>query len=294
MGQSIGKGFGPIVKTIAGAAVIFLILAGVGVYSFWSAVTVDPIAADTTTAVARFTEVLNGDQEGEDEAIRMLAGALEKNPDDARAWLWFGLANMHAFILNDKLPYAIRTSRALSKAAALDPANKSAEGWRAFFQYMASRRRGSDRTEETKALFAAGRADPRFSSFLVAIAVASEPLASGLPQRALPPLEAAGDCGDGSTMTCRVASLHPHAPEGYHATLGDLKVRLGMVEEGRAEYRKALAMPTAQTWPYRERFERWVDSAAERADRLTNASPEDDPPVFFAHGKLACAACHHR
>ena len=176
---------------------------------------------------------------------------------------------------------------------ALDPSNGSAEGWRAFFQYMAARRRERGLQAATEALFAAGRADPRFSSFLVAVAVADAPLSSGLPQRALGPLEAAGDCGDGTTYTCRVSTLHPHAPEGYHATLGDLKVRLGQVDAGRAEYRKALEMPTARTWPYRERFERWIESAEARAAQLTNDTPDDDPPVFFAHGPLACAACHH-
>ena len=291
-GRKKSSGFGTAIKILAGTAIIVAVLAGVGGYMFWRALRVEPIDADTPTAIASFTQVLNGEDALQTRALQMLAGAIERQPDDARAWLWFGLANMYIFIQNDELPYAIRTSRSLSKAVALDPANKSAEGWRAFFQYMAARRRGQDPTLATEALFAAGRADPKFSSFLVAIAVASSPLSSGLPQRALGPLEAAGDCGDGTTYSCRAATLHPHAPEGYHATLGDLKVRLGDLKGGQAEYRKALAMQTASTWPYRSAFEQWVEEAPQRAARLTNEDPEDDPPVFFAHGDRSCSACH--
>ena len=288
-----GRGYSKVFKTIAVVAVVGAVVAGIGAYAFWRALRVEPIDSDTATAISRFSKVLNGNEDGAQEALRSLAGAIERDPDDARAWLWFGLANMYLFIQNDELPYAIRTSRALSKSVALDATDLSAEGWRAFFQYMAAGRRGTGVAEATEALLAAGRADPKFSSFLVAVAVARAPLSTGLPQKALGPLEAAGDCGDGTTYTCRAATLHPHAPEGYHATLGDLKVRLGDLEGGLAEYRKALVMPTAATWPYRERFEEWVQEAKARAALLTNDDLEDDPAVFFASGPLACAACHH-
>lgn len=287
-----GRGYGPLIKAVVGIVLALMILAVVGMYAVWRILRVEPIESDTPTAVARFTEVLNGNAELEQDALRHLAGAIQNDPTDARARLWFGLANMFIFIQTDQLPYAIRTSQALTTAVSLDPSNKSAEGWRAFFEYMAARNRGRDLDKETEALVAAGRADPRFSSFLVAIALADRPLSTGLPQQVLGPLEAAGDCGDGTTYTCRTTGLHPHAAEGYHATLGDLKVRLGDLEGGRAEYQKALSMKSAQTWPYRAAFDKWVDEAPARASRFMNASDEDDPPVFFAHGRRACLACH--
>ena len=285
--------YGGVVLKVLGVVVLLtVVLGGIGAFVIYRMIRVDPIDADTPTAIARFTEVLNGNKAKEQEALRSLAGAIERDPEDAKAWLWYGLANMFIFIQKDETPYAIRTSYALTKAVQLDPAYKSSEGWRAFFEYMAAENRGKDPAEAIETLLAAGEADPDFTSFLVAIALAREPLSSGLPQKALGPLEAVGDCGDGTTYTCRLAMLHPHAPEGYHATLGDLKVRLGDLEGGLAEYKKALQMPSAGTWPYRSAFEEWVEGASKRAELLTNDNLEDDPAVFFASGQRACLSCH--
>ena len=280
-------------KILAAVVFVVAVLGGAGAYTVYRMLYVEPIDADTDTAVARFTQVLNGDASLEQEALRSLAGAIERDSSDARAWLWFGLANMYLFIENRELAYAIRTSRSLAKSVALDPSYKSAEGWRAFFDFMASQQDGvTEAPAETEDLLAAGRADPGFSSFLVALGLARMPLESGLPQKALAPLVAVGDCGDGTTYTCRTSSLHPHAPEGYHATLGDLRIRLGDVEGGRASYEKALTMPGADTWPYRQAFIEWMAGAEDRAAKLTNDSPDDDPDIFFANGKRACLSCH--
>jgi len=270
-------------------------VAAVGVLGVWLWLRVPPTEATTAEAMARFTEVLHGDTEGRPAALSALAGAIDADPEDARAHLWFGLANLHGYLEHRELAYAVRATRAFEEATELDPDEPSNEGWRAFFAYQAAKRRGEDLREPTEALLDAAAADPSFTSFLAAVSLAERPLESGLPQRTLGPLEDAGDCGDGTTHSCRTAPLFPHGAEGYHATLGDLRIRLGDLEGGRASYRRALEMPAAASWPYREAFVAWTEGAEERARRFGDGGPDDDPEdVFFASGERACAACHER
>lgn len=144
-----------------------------------------------------------------------------------------------------------------------------------------------------QALLDAAEADPSFTSFLAAVSLAELPLDSGLPQRTLAPLEAAADCGDGTSWSCRTSTLFPHGAEGYHATVGDLRVRLGDLQGGQQSYALALTMPAADRWPYREAFERWVRAAPDRAARFTDDDASNDPEdIFFASGERACASCH--
>ena len=274
------------------AAAVVAALVGIGALGLWWWLRVPTLDYDTPEAIALFARVLNGEHDQQDRAISALAGAIDAHPGDARAHLWFGLANMHAFIGNDELPYAIRATRALDRAVELDPSDTSAAGWRAFWRFQVADNRGDDLAGPRRELLDAAEGDPRFTPFLVAVAMADEPLDSGWPQRALPPLEAIEDCGDGTASSCRTGHLFPHGTEGFHATLGDLKVRLGDVEGGRAQYARARALPTYADWPYRDAFEAWTEGADERARRLTNDDPGDDPTIFFASGDRACAACH--
>ncbi len=245
--------------------------------------------------MARFGEVMNGATEKRPEALSALAGAIAREPRNGRVQLYFGLANLHGFLDHREMPYAIRASRAFARAVELLPDDPSAEGWRAFFEYQAAESREDDLREPTQALLAAAAADPSFTSFLAAVALAERPLESGLPQQTLAPLEAAGACADGTTYGCRTGPLFPHGAEGYHATLGDLRIRLGDLEGGQESYARALEMPAADSWPYREEFERWVEGAEARAAAFGDADPSNDPDaVFFAHGPRACATCHER
>ena len=277
------------------ALLALLLLGALGVGGFFWWLRVPPTDASTAEAVALFTEVMNGATEKRPEALSALAGALDRDPEDARAQLWFGLANLHGYLEHRELPYAIRATRAFEEAAALAPENPSAEGWRAFFAYQAAESREEDMAEPTRELLEAAAADPSFTSFLAAVSLADRPLESGLPQRTLAPLEAAGDCGDGTSWTCRTGELFPHGPEGYHATVGDLRVRLGDLEGGQESYARALEMPAAARWPYRDAFEAWVEAAPERARRFADDDPSNDPEdIFFAPGDRACATCHER
>ncbi len=252
---------------------------------------VPPTPSDTEDAVRQFTRVLNGDDALRQEALSALAGALARDSEDGRAQLWFGLANMYLLIEEQRIPYAIRATRALERAAALDP---GAAGWNAFWRYKFAEHSGRPVDEHRRALYEASAQDPEFTPFLLAIAVANLPLASGHPQRALQALEALEDCGDGTSHSCRAAPLFPHGAEGFHATLGDLYVRVGQLEDGARHYRRALATPSAGSWPYRQEFETWIQGAERRATLLTNDDPDDDPTIFFASGPRACAACHRR
>lgn len=280
---------GALIALAVGAAMV-----GAAVIGGWWWLRVPVIDADVPTAKALFARVLNGETELEPRAISSLAGALEREPDNAQAWLWYGLANMHALIRTRELPYAIRAQRAFDRAVELDPSDTSAAGWRAFFAYQAAKSRGRDLTEPRRALLEASERDPRFTPFLAAVSLAPLPLSTGYPRAVLPPLEAIEDCGDGTSYSCRVSPLFPHGAEGYHATIGDLRVRIGDVEGARRAYAEALEMESAATWPYRDAFVAWTGTAEERAARLTNDDPGDDPPVFFAAGERACAACHER
>jgi len=263
-----------------------------GALGLWLWIRVPATDASEAEAIAAFTEVMNGAWEKRPEAIAMLAGAIDREPESGRAHLWYGLANLHGFLEHRELPYAIRASRALEKAAELSD-DPSAEGWRAFFEYQAAESRDEDMSGPTETLLAAGEADPSFTSFLAAVSLADRPLESGLPQRTLPPLEAAGDCGDGTTYTCRMGHLFPYGPQGYHATVGDLRIRLGDLEGGRESYAKALEMPNTETWPYREAFADWAAGAEARASAFGDDDPSNDPEdIFFATGDRACATCH--
>jgi hypothetical protein len=182
---------------------------------------------------------------------------------------------------------------AIERAVELDAADTGAEGWRAFFAYQAARSRGHDLGAARTALLDASADDPRFTPFLAAVSLARMPLSSGYPERVLEPLLAIEDCGDGTSHSCRNSPLNPHGAEGYHATVGDLKLRLGDVEGARRSYARALEMESAATWPYRDAFESWVQSAESRAAALANED-EDGPPIFFATGERACASCHER
>ena len=269
--------------------VLVALVAGLG-FVLWIRVT--PIDADTETAVALSTRVLHGEDALEAQALGSLAGAMERSPRDGRAALWFGLANMHGFLRARELPYAIRASRAFDRAVELSPEDTSAAGWRAFWRYQAGRTRGEDLGALREELLAASERDPRFTPFLAAVALAPMPLSSGYPRRVLAPLEAISDCGDGTSHSCRTGPLFPHGAEGYHATLGDLRARLGDVEGARAEHALALQMPNAASWRYRADFEAWSAGVEDRARLLTNDDDADDPSVFFLTGERACAGCH--
>jgi hypothetical protein len=273
--------------------VAVLALAALAGIIVWQWIRIAPTESDTEHAVALFTEVMNGDSEREPEALSALAGAMENDPRDGRAALWFGLANLNGLLRHGELPYAIRASMAFERAVELDPSNHSAEGWRAFFAYQAAERRELDLEGPRRELLAAAEGDPGFTVFLSAIALADYPLASGVPQTLLDPLIAAGDCGDGTTTSCRASPLFPHGAEGYHATLGDLRIRLGDLEGGRREYAAALAVPAAASWPYRDAFQSWVEGADARAATFTDTDEANDArPIFFATGDRACATCH--
>ncbi len=279
-------------RWILGTLGVLVLLGAVGALGLWLWVRVPPTAASEAEAIAAFTEVMHGDWGQRPEALSMLAGAIDASPESGRAHLWFGLANLHGFLEHRELPYAIRASRAFERAAELSD-DPSAEGWRAFFEYQAAESRGEDMSGPTATLLAAAEADPGFTSFLAAVSLADQPLSSGLPQQTLPPLEAAGDCGDGTTHTCRMGPLFPYGPQGYHATVGDLRIRIGDLEGGRASYAKALEMPNTESWPYREAFEAWAAGAAERAAAFGDDDPSNDPDaIFFATGPRACATCH--
>lgn len=249
------------------------------------------IPSNLPDAKARFAEVMNGDLSLEAEAISMLAGAIEAQPESAQAELWFGLANLHAYLRLRERPYAIRAAMAFERAVELDGNDTSAAGWRAFFNYQAARSRGQDLQEARAALMHASENDPRFTPFLAAVSLARMPLSSGYPEWVLAPLLAIEDCGDGTSHTCRNSALNPHGAEGYHATVGDLKLRLGDLEGARASYARALEMESADTWPYRDAFLLWVQNAESRAVDFEN---DDDTPIFFASGDRACASCHQR
>lgn len=282
-------------KRLALLAAVLFGVGGAAALGLLAWIRVAPTDASTEEGVALLTEVMNGATRKRAEALSALAGALERDPEDARAQLWFGLANLHGYLDEREMPYAIRASRAFEKAAELAPENPSAEGWRAFFEYQAAKSREEDLAGPTDALLAAADADPSFTSFLAAVSLAERSLESGLPQRTLPPLEAAEDCGDGTSWSCRTSSLFPHGAEGYHATVGDLRVRLGDLEGGQQSYRKALEMPAADRWPYRDAFESWVSAAPERAARLADDDASNDPDaIFFSSGARACASCHER
>ncbi|MCA9532236.1 MAG: hypothetical protein KC593_01105 [Myxococcales bacterium] len=281
-------------RRIATGVAVVTLVGGLAALGLWLWVRVPPTDASPEEAMAVFAEVLNGATERRPSALSALAGALAREPQNGRVQLYFGLANLHGFLEHREMPYAIRASRAFARAAVLLPDDPSAEGWRAFFEYQAAESREEDLREPTRALLAAAAADPSFTSFLAAVALADRPLASGLPQQTLAPLEAAGACADGTTYGCRTGPLFPHGAEGYHATLGDLRVRLGDLEGGRQSYARALEMPAADSWPYRAQFERWVEGAEARAAAFADADTTNDPDVFFAHGPRACAACHER
>lgn len=282
-------------RWLLGVLATSVALGALGALGFWLWLRVPPTDASLDEAVASFTEVMNGDWEQRPEALSKLAGAIDRNPESGRAHLWFGLANLHGFLEHrDELAYAIRASRAFEAAAELS-SDPSAEGWRAFFAYQAAESRGEDMEGPTQALLDASAADPGFTSFLAAVSLADLPLSTGLPQRTLAPLEGAGDCGDGTTYSCRTAPLFPYGPQGYHATVGDLRIRLGDLEGGRQSYARALEMPNTETWPYRERFEEWAAGADARAAAFTDDDPANDPEdIFFATGDRACATCHER
>lgn len=267
------------------------LLAAAGGY-WWLHVPVIP--SNFTDARARFAQVMNGEIALEDEAISMLAGAIEAEPENADAALWFGLANLHAYLRLRERPYAIRAAMAFDDAVEIDEEDTSAAGWRAFFNYQAARSRGLDLDAARDELMNASDNDPRFTPFLAAVSLARMPLASGYPERVLAPLLAIEDCGDGTSHTCRNSELNPHGAEGYHATVGDLKLRLGDLEGARASYARALTMESATTWPYRNAFESWVQSAESRAASLASEGPsaEIETPIFFASGERACASCH--
>ncbi len=276
-------------------AVTLVVLGAASALGLWLWLRVPATDASLDEAVGTFTEVMNGDWDRRPEALSKLAGAIDRNPESGRAHLWFGLANLHGFLEHrDELAYAIRASRAFEKAAELSP-DPSAEGWRAFFAYQAAESRGEDMDGPTQALLDAAAADPGFTSFLAAVSLADLPLSTGLPQRTLAPLEGAGDCGDGTTHTCRTAPLFPFGAQGYHATVGDLRVRLGDLEGGQESYRRALEMPNTERWPYREAFEAWAAGAEERSNAFMDDDPSNDPEdIFFATGDRACATCHER
>jgi hypothetical protein len=272
-----------------------LVLVGLGgALGFVLWIRVPPIPSDTETAVALFSRVMNGEDALEAQALGSLAGAIDHAPSDGRAQLYFGLANLHGFLRGRELPYAIRASRAFDRAVELSPEDTSAAGWRAFWRYQAGRTRGQDLDLLRDELLLASERDPRFTPFLAAVALAPMPLSTGYPRRVLEPLARIGDCGDGTSYSCRTGPLFPHGAEGYHATLGDLLARLGDVEAGRAEYARALEMPSAGSWPYREAFEAWTEGVEERSRLLTNEEASDDPPIFFMTGDRACAGCHRR
>lgn len=250
------------------------------------------VDATPEEALTLFGQVMNGRDDLADRAVSALAGAVEAEPEHAQAQLWLALSLLHRFLERRDLRDAIRASRAFERAVEVAPEDTSAAGWRAFWRYQAARNRGSGLDERREALFAASAQDPRFTPFLVAVSVARLPLESGQPQRALSALSQIEDCGDGTDWTCRRSSLFPYGVEGFHATLGDLHLRLGDLEEARLQYAKALATETSSTWPYREAFESWAASAEDRGRRLRNEDPEDDPPIFFGTGARACAMCH--
>lgn len=263
---------------------------------WWLRVPVIP--SSFADAKACFAEVMNGDLSRESEAISRLAGAIEAEPENAEAQLWYGLANLHAYLRLRERPYAIRASMAFDDSVELDGTNVSAAGWRAFFNYQAARSREQDLGAARAALLDASDNDPRFTPFLAAVSLARMPLSSGYPERVLAPLVAIEDCGDGTSHTCRNSALNPHGAEGYHATVGDLKLRLGDLEGARQSYARALEMESADTWPYREAFVSWVQNAEVRATALANQYDSEregeETPIFFASGERACASCHER
>ncbi|MEM9072601.1 MAG: hypothetical protein AAGE52_29100 [Myxococcota bacterium] len=269
-------------------------LSGCVVLAGWWWLRVPSLDVDFPTARERFTRVLNGEDALEAEALSSLAGAVEREPENATAHLWYGLANLHGFLRHRERPYAIRATIALERAVKLDPEDKSAEGWRAFFAYKAAESREQDLDEPRHALLAAADADPRFTPFLAAVSLAKLPLSSGHPARLLPPLEAIEDCGDGTSHRCRTSALFPHGAEGYHVTVGDLRLRLGDLSGARRAWQRALEMESAATWPYRDEFRAWADGAEDRHRRWTDGDGANDPTVFFAHGERACAMCHRR
>ncbi|MEM0962026.1 MAG: hypothetical protein AAGK21_05730, partial [Bacteroidota bacterium] len=95
----------------------------------------------------------------------------------------------------------------------------------------------------------------------------------------------------GVAVACANSEKAPHNYEGFMLTLGDVLLKDGRADEGKAIYRRAQLAPAYETWPYRDVLEQRLVDADSLVAEWTSGRSE---PEIVMGSAYTCTVCHQR
>src|SRR5262249_23761482 len=94
-----------------------------------------------------------------------------------------------------------------------------------------------------------------------------------------------------SLRVCNDEGIVPHVWEGFFVTYGDMLVKAGRVDDGRAMYQSVPHSPRFADWPFASALQDRMDSAEQRAALYADGDPKNDPALWNDDGHV-CTGCH--
>jgi hypothetical protein len=261
---------------------------------------------------AAFWDTLWADAPRADEALRLLARAVRRDPRDGRSQFLLGMLRLYrstvacaefdfANLCDAGKAEGLAAVEPLDRAVPLLPEDTRIAGFAAAATYAAGYVRGDEaqRMLGLQRIDAAVAANPLFNSFdLFAVVAPVEPGGTDYYRERVLGLvdfifEENPTCPATIPEICANAGMAPHNFEGSLLLLGDIYAKGGELAKAQQWYALARAVGKASGYRYQAVADERAATAAERVALYQDADPNNDPPLLGGGGG-SCVHCHNK
>lgn len=281
----------------------------------------DTPAKPVSDAVTEFVKAFYaGDYDSVRDHIAALDAQVKADPDDGYAVLYSALARMWrlgeekrdpTFDLAARAPVALEALDLFKQAHQMLPDDGRIPAWIGFMTMRIGEALQNDKQiDEGKKLLDASITEfPTFTRFVRGIALLGhahdDPDFADAPEDMWAVLEACGYDVDrehptfdyptepkvGDARICMDIPQAKHNWKGFFLHAGDIFSKAGDPITATAMWAHAKKSPTFNSWPERDVLLERIDSSADRAAKLTDDDPDNDPDLF-AQSAHTCVGCH--
>src|ERR1051326_6819797 len=268
-------------------------------------------SAPAAAGEAAFWDTLWADQPRSDEALRLLAQAVRRDPHDGRSQFLLGMLHLYRsteacaefdflHLCDAAKAEGLAAQEPLDRAAELLAHDTRVPGFRAATSYA----NGYERHDAARLqlgmqqLETAIDANPLFNSF-DAFAVVAPILPAADPyyqNRILPLVDlvfGSAACVVNLPEICNDAGMAPHNIEGTTLLLGDIDAKGGRLASARLWYTIGQGFGRTTGYRYQAYLDERLANVADRVMRYQDADPTNDPPLIGGGGG-SCIYCHNK
>jgi hypothetical protein len=238
------------------------------------------------------------------EALRVLAEAVRRVPNDGATNLWLGMAHLWAAAEAQGEPgaggdagamgHAIIAEHYLARAQRLRPADGRIAGWLGAVRLGIAEGEGDAAAVKAAmdGLRTAFKADPCFQSVALGTVLFEHPRGSAEFKEGLGAMRAALACA-AEDPSAQNAERWPHNVEGFCLAMAQYELKAGNRQRAETMLMVAQGKESYARWPRRglveDQFERVKEAIAAYAD----GEPGNDPVMVLSTGSgVSCLVCH--